>query len=262
MTQNQSDYLSIPNWDDLQHYKDRSPPWIKLHNELLESYEFECLPDASKAHLLCIWLLASRTSNKINPDPKWIGRKIGANSKVDIGVLISSGFLQLNQALPSMEHDASKMLQGMEQSAITEGEESREETEESFINDLFESFWLAGMSKKGKNQATKKFSAIIKKQDNPEEFTDMLISDVQQRLASNQMGFAELHPTTYLNNERWKDEIKEATHDAYKQPNQQRLSTVEQSLRETAAYGEEVRRRREERQQGRDNGQPLGFINN
>ena len=90
-------YLSIPDWDKLQHYKDRTPPWIKLHNELLESYEFECLPDASKAHLLCIWLLASRTGNKINPDPRWIGRKIGANSKVDIDILVESGFLQLNQ---------------------------------------------------------------------------------------------------------------------------------------------------------------------
>lgn len=122
-------FLSIPNWDQLQHYKDRTPPWIKLHNELLESYEFECLPDASKAHLLCIWLLASRTENKINVDPKWIGRKIGANSKVDIDILVESGFLQLNQPLQTLEQDASKALQTVEQDACTEreGEESREE---------------------------------------------------------------------------------------------------------------------------------------
>ena len=122
-----SEYLSIPKWDEFQHYKDRNPPWIKLHNQLLENYEFECLPDASKAHLLCIWMFASRTNNKLRNDSKWIGRKIGANSKVDIDLLIESGFLQLNQRLQTMEQDASTMLQGAEQCAIPE--ERREEGE-------------------------------------------------------------------------------------------------------------------------------------
>ena len=126
-------YLCIPNWDEMQHYKDRSPPWIKLHNELLESYEFECLQDASKAHLLCIWLLASRTGNKIKADSKWIARKIGANTEVNLDELIKSGFLLLNQPLPNMGQDASNMLQGMEQDACLEGEgeESRIEGEKN-----------------------------------------------------------------------------------------------------------------------------------
>ena len=102
-------FLFVPDWDEMQHYKNRTPPWIKLQNDLLENYEFECLPDASKAHLLCIWLLASRTNNKINPDLKWIQRKICANTKVDIAGLVASGFLQLNQPLPSAGQDASKV---------------------------------------------------------------------------------------------------------------------------------------------------------
>lgn len=121
-------YLSIPNWDSLQHYKDRTPPWIKLHNELLEDYEFECLPDASKAHLLCIWLLASRTDNNIKADPRWIQRKIGANSDVDIDILVSSGFLQLNQDVAECKQDASKVKQSVEQVAIPEREGEREKS--------------------------------------------------------------------------------------------------------------------------------------
>ena len=35
-----------------QHYKDRSAPWIKLYNELLDDYRFAVLPDASKWHLV------------------------------------------------------------------------------------------------------------------------------------------------------------------------------------------------------------------
>lgn len=47
------------NWVDFQHYKDRCPPWIKLHKTILDNYEFQILPDASKALAMCLWLVAS-----------------------------------------------------------------------------------------------------------------------------------------------------------------------------------------------------------
>ena len=51
--------LSPKNWSSFQHYKDRSPAWIKLHRGLLDDYEFACLPVASRALAPCLWLLAS-----------------------------------------------------------------------------------------------------------------------------------------------------------------------------------------------------------
>ena len=60
--------------EDYQHYKDRAPPWIKLHVKTLESYKFSRLQDASKAHLMLIWLLASRTGNNLPYDPR-MGRR-------------------------------------------------------------------------------------------------------------------------------------------------------------------------------------------
>jgi hypothetical protein len=52
--------LIVPNnWDELQHYKDRSPPWIKLHKKLLDNFEFQRLPVASRALAPMLWLLAS-----------------------------------------------------------------------------------------------------------------------------------------------------------------------------------------------------------
>ena len=104
-------FISVCNWEEMQHYKDRSPPWIKMHSEMLESYEFECLPDASKAHLLCIMLLASRTNNKIQADQNWIKRKIGANNNIDLELLLNSGFIQSNQPLTEVGQDASSVLQ-------------------------------------------------------------------------------------------------------------------------------------------------------
>ena len=116
------DYIRVVNWEEFQHYKDRSPPWIKLHNQLLENFEFECLPDASKAHLLCIWMLASRTDNKMRADTRWLQRKICANEAVNIDILIESGFVEVIQEVTERKQDASKMLQSTEQSAIPERE--------------------------------------------------------------------------------------------------------------------------------------------
>jgi hypothetical protein len=120
--------LSVKNWDEFQHYKDRNPPWIKLHNTLLEDYDFESLQDASKGHLLCIWMLASRTGNKIPYDANWIGRKIGASDPVDLDGLVGAGFLVVNQQVQEAERDASKPLADCKQSAIPE--ERRGEGEE------------------------------------------------------------------------------------------------------------------------------------
>ncbi len=63
--------FSVKNFERFQHYKDRSPPWIKLYNELLDDYSFACLDDAAKFHLIAIWLLASRTDNRIPYDATW-----------------------------------------------------------------------------------------------------------------------------------------------------------------------------------------------
>ena len=88
-------YFRVVNLDEYQHYSDRSPPWIKLHAKTLESYDFGCLQDASKAHLMLIWLLASRTSNRLPYDAVWIGNKIQAREPVDLDELQDSGFIEV-----------------------------------------------------------------------------------------------------------------------------------------------------------------------
>lgn len=47
------------NWRDFQHYKDRAPPWIRLQKTLLDNYDFQCLPVASRALAPMLWLVAS-----------------------------------------------------------------------------------------------------------------------------------------------------------------------------------------------------------
>lgn len=47
------------NWSEFQHYKCRTPPWIKLHRGLLDDFAYQRLPVASRALAPMLWLLAS-----------------------------------------------------------------------------------------------------------------------------------------------------------------------------------------------------------
>jgi hypothetical protein len=120
-------FLKVANWEEYQHYKDRNPPWIKLHNQLLDSYEFCSLPDASKAHLLAIWMLASRSNNKLPHDAGWISRKISASEPVDLDLLIESGFLEYIE-LKQQVKPAIKPLASCKQNACLETEAETEES--------------------------------------------------------------------------------------------------------------------------------------
>jgi ribosomal protein L12E/L44/L45/RPP1/RPP2 len=120
-------FFSVKNYEQFQHYKDRSPPWIKFYNSVLDDYEFTRLPDASRSHLVAIWLLASRTNNRIPYDPEWVRMAIKATTKVDLGLLEKAGFIV-------REQPCSETLATCEQNARpereTEKRQSREEREE------------------------------------------------------------------------------------------------------------------------------------
>lgn len=118
-------YLVVKNFAKHQHYKDRRPPWIKLHVEVLDDYAFACLRDASKAHLMLLWVLASKLDNRIPYDLGFLARKLGATEPVDVEELVLQGFIEVTQ-------DDSAVLAPRKQSAMpeTEGEtEAESETE-------------------------------------------------------------------------------------------------------------------------------------
>lgn len=112
-------YLSIKNFKKHQHYKNRRPPWIKLHVEVLDDYAFGCLQDASKAHLMLLWVLASKHDNKIPYDLAWITQKINSTTPVDVEELVLHGFIEVGE-------DASNPLATREQNSILETETETE----------------------------------------------------------------------------------------------------------------------------------------
>jgi len=73
---------------------------------------------------------------------------------------------------------------------------------------LFDRFWASGIRKMDKKRnARRAFDRVMKGQKDPEGFVDMLIFDIQARLKGNQLGFDKMYPATYLNGERWEDEL-------------------------------------------------------
>lgn len=112
--------LRPKSWEKFQHYKDRCPPWIKLHRDLLNNREFMSLQLASKGLAPLLWLLASETPDGIfDASHEELEFRLRISTKeiaAGIKPLISNGFFEV------VEDDASAMLADCPHDAIPERE--------------------------------------------------------------------------------------------------------------------------------------------
>jgi len=195
-------FLIPKNWTSFQHYKDRAPPWIKLHKVLLDDSAFQRLPVASRALAPMLWLLASEEKDgAFNGDPVELAFRLRQSEKEVTSALkplIDNGFFVLVQ-------DASKLLAERVQVAVPETEESRGrergETESGFA-----SFWSAYPKKKAKDDAKKAFDE--RKPD--KAMLDLMLSAIAMQSKSEDWqkdgGKFIPYPATWLNDGRWQDE--------------------------------------------------------
>lgn len=113
----------IKNWSKFQHYKDRNPPWIKLHVELLASEDWVTLADASKLLMVVCMVIAARENGLIPGNADYIKRVAYLDKRPDLTPLIQCGFLEEVLA------DASESKQE-QATARPEAEQRREEKKE------------------------------------------------------------------------------------------------------------------------------------
>jgi hypothetical protein len=190
--------LKPKNWQQFQHYKDRCPPWVKLHRDLLNNKEFMRLPTASKALAPMFWLLASEsrsTDGAFDASDDELEFRLRMPMKdIQSGrkSLIDNGFF----------HVASGVLAERLQSAIPEESRGERETETEF-----DSFYKSYPKKVGKPAALKAWKAAGIK---PEEVSSIL-ADIATRANSRDWmkddGQFIPNPATYLNQRRWEDSI-------------------------------------------------------
>lgn len=89
-----SPHLVVRNWTKFQHYRDRTPPWIKLHYELLTSPDWVMIDDASKLLAVVCMLVASRNEGRVPNNPAYL-QKVGQLSQTpSFKALIDCGFLE------------------------------------------------------------------------------------------------------------------------------------------------------------------------
>jgi biotin operon repressor len=115
------------NWASFQHYKDRNPPWIKLHKGLLNDRAYTRLPLASKALAPLLWLLASESKDgSFNADVEEIAFRLRMSEKE-----VSQGLSPLIKAGFFIEEvsSASNALAGCQQVAPESCSETETETE-------------------------------------------------------------------------------------------------------------------------------------
>jgi hypothetical protein len=146
-------HYRITEWARYQHYKDRDPPWIKLHRDTLTSQTWVSLTDAGRVLAIACMLVAAGTDNKIPADPGFMRRRAYLNKDPDFAPLVEVGFLELVNDDNTVA-DASKSEQpqasGTKCSSETEERQRRAEEEER----AFGEFTLA-QKRNGRPEPTK-----------------------------------------------------------------------------------------------------------
>lgn len=94
----------IRNWRTFQHYRDRNPPWIKLHCEILSSEDWVSLDDDGKLLAIACMVIAAKNDGEVPNNPDYVKRVAYLEQYPNFGPLVLCGFLEDPQA------DASALL--------------------------------------------------------------------------------------------------------------------------------------------------------
>lgn len=194
--------IAPKNWGDFQHYKDRDPPWIKLHKKLLDNFDFQSLPVASRALAPMLWLLASEHENGlIDASPEKLAfrlRQSESSIKDALKPLIEKGFFSVVQG-------DSSVLAGRKQDAMPEAE-AEAEAEKRKDRDRqardFEIFYAAYPKKRKRPEALKAFAKVTAP-------IETLLAAIKVQAASpdwqKEGGRYIPYPASWLNAEGWND---------------------------------------------------------
>jgi hypothetical protein len=193
-------YIVVKEWERYQHYKDRNPPWIKLHRELLTSNTWVTMDDASRVLAIAIMLLAAATGNRIPADPTYLMRVAYLNRKPDWSKLVETGFIEIIGENGTLQADASTMLADASVLQADARPEKRREEERREDNVQFEEFWSSYPRRQARRNAEAAFCSALKRASHGE-----ILQGLKGYAFSPDPKFIPL-ASTWLNGDRWRDE--------------------------------------------------------
>lgn len=153
--------LRIRNWASFQHYKDRAPPWIKLHFKILHSRDWVCASDAERVLAIACMLIASQddaNDGTFEADPDYFRRIAYLNSEPDFKSLIKRGFLELlanasisertldfrtTETETEREKETDKSAYALLSETSSETPKKRKPKKRTAYPEAFEAFWKA-----------------------------------------------------------------------------------------------------------------------
>lgn len=98
------EYVVVRNWRRFQHYKERNPPWIKNHVELLHSDNYLRLTGEQRAILHGLWLEYSSSHCQLAADTSSLSRRLNLRvTRAQLERLQYYGFIEIALA-PSVQH--------------------------------------------------------------------------------------------------------------------------------------------------------------
>ena len=220
-------YLRIRNWRKHQKIAGNRAPYVTIQTSILLDMEYMCLPDRERLCFLLLIVFAGTSSNKIPADVCHIQHLCHFDDQPDISLLIKCGFLEdwdktkhsemleSNEKKLKDQRDRQKKHRDSKASHKNVTALSHVETETETETDIdkrknktigqneFDRWWAQYPKKVGKKPALAIWNRI--KPD-----ADILIADAVNRAENDSQwrdGFIP-NPTTYLNQERWNDELQ------------------------------------------------------
>ena len=208
--------MRIKNWKKFQHFKDRRPPWIKLHREILDQRDINLISDKSFRVLIGLWLLAAEDEQKEGnlPDIEEIAFRLREKKSVITSCLgeLKSFVLQGDITMISERYQVgppeAEERRGEESIyTLTSGPPKKNISSPTSHNVAFDKFWEVYPNKKGKGAARKAWN---KAKINGK--LDMILKAVEEQKSLDQWvkdkGQFIPYPATWLNQERWEDEVQ------------------------------------------------------
>jgi len=199
--------LKIKNWKQFQHFKNRNPPWIKLHRSILDQHDINMISDCSFRVLIGLWILASESKGQdgtLPPIPEIAFRLRLTEKKINDCLKELTSFV--------VQHDInmiSERYQDGPPEAETEAYKQETEKEERHNIELdFEKIWDKYPHKVGKKASIRHYNASVA---TLEDYASIGVAlekykaYVQMRRNNGQSNLQWQNASTWFNN--WRDWI-------------------------------------------------------
>lgn len=206
--------LAPKEWKSFQHYKERRPPWIKLHRTLLDNADYQRLPVASRALAPMLWLIAAEYDDgaitATAEDIAWRLRMTVAELKSALEPLIEKCFFLADAVASATLADCEHETRLETETQVQEEVESRSPAKpQARADDAFERFKKTFPRRDGANPwlpAEKKFNALVKTGVDPEVMIRAAGKLAREEGARGNVGTKFIpQALTWLNQQRFHD---------------------------------------------------------